>query len=416
MRLSKLFTKTSKTQIKDAESLNAKLLTQAGYIHQEMAGVYSFLPLGLRVLNKIENIVRQEMNAIDGQEMLMSALAPKEAWDITGRWNSIDILFKVPAAEKREYALNSTHEEIITPIVKQYAFSYKDLPVAVYQIQTKFRNEPRAKSGILRGREFRMKDLYSFHASEEDRKQYYQRVAEAYHKIFSCLGIGPITYYTFASGGDFTKEYSHEFQTQNRFGEDTIYLCGCGVAHNKEIFEKDEACLGCGKKGEFQEIRATEVGNIFPLGTRFSEAIGYTFTAQDGSLHPVIMGSYGIGTSRLMGVIAESCSDEHGLSWPQNIAPYHVNLISIGEDEEVKKEAENFYKKLERADVQVLFDDRDIGTGQKFVDHDLLGIPYRVIVSQKTLLQKKFEFKERKSDMIQFFSEKELITFFTKFS
>lgn len=409
MKHSQLFTKTTKTVPKDAESINARLLIQAGYINQEMAGVYSYLPLGLRVLNNIERIVRQEMNAIDGQELLLSSFSSKEAWLQTNRWEGFDVLFKVPAANDKEYALNPTHEEIVTPIAQQHASSYKDFPFAVYQIQTKFRNEARAKSGILRGREFRMKDLYSFHTSQEDLNAYYEQATEAYKRVFNRVGLGDTTYYTFASGGAFTSEYSHEFQTVNDWGEDTIFVCECGTGHNKEIFTDGMKCLQCGKSN-FTEQKATEVGNIFKLGTRFSEPFSFSFTDQDGKTHSVIMGCYGIGTSRLMGVVAETLSDEKGLIWPEEVAPFQVHLLSVGKEEEVHQAAEQLYTELKAQGVEVLWDDRAISPGEKFADNELLGIPHRIVISKKTLAEKVVEYKHRANTEIQKMTEQELFS------
>lgn len=408
MKHSQLFTKTSKTIAKDADSVNAKLLIQAGYINQEMAGVYSYLPLGLRVLNKIENIVREEMNLIDGQEIFMSSLSPKQAWETTDRWEGFDALFKVPASGDKEYGLNPTHEEVVTPLVAKHVQSYKDFPFAVYQIQTKFRNEPRVKSGLLRGREFRMKDLYSFHKDEDDFKAYYKEATEAYKRVFERCGLGDITHYTYADGGAFTKEYSHEFQTISEWGEDTVYLCECGTGYNKEIKDDVKECLECGKS-EFKEVTASEVGNIFPLGSRFADAFKYQYTDENGKEQQIIMGCYGIGTSRVMGVVAEVLSDDNGLAWPVELAPYVVNIISVGKSEEVGKAAEELYVKLREQGIEVIFDDRDVSPGAKFADNDLLGFPYRVVVSEKTIEQGKLELKERKSEETQMISEQELL-------
>ncbi|MFH1425939.1 MAG: aminoacyl--tRNA ligase-related protein [Candidatus Kerfeldbacteria bacterium] len=387
--------------------MNAKLLTQAGFINQEMAGVYSFLPLGLRVLTKIENIVREEMNAIGGQEILMPAFSSKEVWEKTDRWESFDVLFKVSTSDDKEIGLNPTHEETVTPLVAKHARSYKDLPFSVYQIQTKFRNEPRAKSGLLRGREFRMKDMYSFDASEEDRQEFYKKATKAYHVVFDRLGLGDITHYTYASGGAFTDEYSHEFQTLNKWGEDMIHLCACGVGYNDEIFEEGMKCKECGKD-EFEEQTASEVGNIFPLGTRFSDAFGYKYTDKEGKEHPVVMGCYGIGPSRTMGVIAEVLSDDAGLVWPASVAPYTVNIIPVGKDKQVMESAEHLYNSFMERGIDVMLDDRDMGPGAKFKDNDLIGIPYRIVVSEKTLAENKFEFKRRTSDDLQMVDEKEM--------
>ncbi|HOX96197.1 MAG TPA: His/Gly/Thr/Pro-type tRNA ligase C-terminal domain-containing protein [Candidatus Woesebacteria bacterium] len=383
MKMSKMGVRPEKIAPKDAEAINQKYLTQAGFIHQEMAGVYTFLPLGLRVLEKIENIVRKHMDKI-GSELLMPALSPKEYWQTTGRLSSIDVLFKACAANEvslmksdAEYILNPTHEDVVTPLIKNYNPSYKDLPVSVYQIQTKFRNEPRAKSGLLRCREFRMKDLYSFHTSEEDLKTFYEEAKKVYFDIFKEIGIGADTVIALASGGDFTKDYSHEFQTRCENGEDTIYLDRTtGVAYNKEV--KPE---GADTNPNFEVFTASEVGNIFPLGTKFTKAFGYEYTDKDGSKKPVIMGSYGIGTSRLIGVLVEKFHDEKGIIWPRNVAPFTVHLVDI----QKKEEAEKIYNMLLENNIEVLWDDREMSPGEKFADADLIGCPVRVVVSSRSM-------------------------------
>lgn len=554
MRYSKLFGKTSKSS-KEYDSANATLLIKGGFIGQTMAGVYTFLPLGLKVLTKIENIVREEMDKI-GHELLMPGLAPKELWEISGRFETVDVLFKVDGANKASqqkngatYVLNPTHEEVITPLAKSFNYSYKDLPFAVYQIQSKYRNEARPKSGLLRTREFRMKDLYSFHKSEAELKEYYAIAKEAYTKVYARLGLGKDTYYVAASGGDFTEDFSHEFQTQCETGEDLIFLDKkSGLAFNREVapsktplthreekqkpLEKvyGEHIVGVAdlceflkttpdrttktliydtnigsiiasvrgdydvnelklqkvakvkwlklcesqtikkltgaevgyaglvnlpkevplfiddsveplvnfetggnetnyhivnvnwdrdikkpekfydfklaKEGDlypetgaaYESFKASEVGNIFPLNTKFSEAFNYYYTDESGEQKIVYMGSYGIGCSRLMGVIVEKFHDDKGIVWPENVAPFNVHLIGLNlEDSAVKKTAEGVYSKLVDKGVEVLFDDReDISAGEKFADADLIGIPYRVVVSKKTGAQ--VEVKKRTED------------------
>lgn len=391
MLQSKLFTKTTKQAPKDEVSVNAQLLIRAGYIDKLMSGVYTYLPLGLRVLNNIKNIIREEINAVGGQEILMPALTPKENWQKTGRWDEIKVLFKLEGAEKREYALGSTHEEIVTPLVQKFATSYKDLPVAVYQIQDKFRNEPRAKSGLLRGREFSMKDLYSFHANEADLEAYYEKVKEAYFKIFRRCGLEALL--VEATGGAFSK-FSHEFQVLTEHGEDEIYFCPqCGRHQNKELV-KENKCPYCGAKREIKE--AIEVGNIFKLKTKFSEAFGYKYTDEQGNLQPVLMGCYGIGPSRVLGAIVEVSHDEAGIIWPEAVAPFAVHLIALGKDETAFSEAKKIYEALNKKGVQVLFDDRrEVSAGAKFAESDLLGIPQRLVVSPKTLGQGSAELKKR---------------------
>jgi prolyl-tRNA synthetase len=394
MRYSQLFGKTSKSVPADADSVNARLLTQAGFISKQLSGVYNYLPLGLRVLNKIQNIIREEMNVVGGNEILMPALTQEENYVLTGR-NKLDILFHLQGRDESQLVLNQSHEEVVTPLVQKFSFSYRDLPVAVYQIQNKFRNEPRAKSGLLRGREFNMKDMYSFHTGTEDLDKYYETVKGAYHKVYERLGLGEITVLAYASGGTFSK-YSHEFQTFCDIGEDTIYYCShCKIGVNKEIIDDLKgACPECGNK-ELEEKNAIEVGNIFKLGQRFTNAFSFTFADSEGKLQPVEMGCYGIGPSRLLGTLVEVFHDEKGIIWPEAVAPYKVHLVSLGQDDEVKKEADKLYDELCAKGTGVLYDDREMSAGAKLGDADLIGIPLRLVVSRKTLEQKSVEWKWR---------------------
>lgn len=389
MRQSKYFLKTSKTTPADDLSINAKLLEQGGFVQKVLAGVYDFLPLGLRVLQKIENIVRKDMDKI-GNEMFMPVLHPKENWEKTGRWQGLDVLFKIKSQHGNEYALGPTHEEIVTPAAQAIINSYKDLPLAVYQIQTKFRDEPRAKSGLLRGREFRMKDLYSFHATAEDLDEYYNKIAmPAYEAVYKRLGLDALL--TEASGGTFSK-FSHEYQVETENGEDTIYVCEkCGLAKNKEIFEDGAECTNCGKT-TWRETKACEVGNIFKLQDKYSKAFNLQYTAQDGSKKTVLMGCYGLGTTRAMGVIVEKFHDDKGIIWPLSVAPFKVHLLSL---KGAETEADKIYQTLLDEGVEVLYDDREASAGVKFADADLIGIPYRVLVSPKTLDKQSVEVKKR---------------------
>lgn len=396
MLQSKLFTKTRKEAPTDEVSKNAQLLIRAGFIHKEMAGVYSYLPLGLRTLKKIEQVIREEMNSVDGQELLLSALHPKEVWEATGRWDNFDVLFKLKDTLDREYALGATHEEIITPLMAEYVSSYRDLPFAAYQFQSKFRAEVRSKSGIMRGREFIMKDLYSFHANQEDLDQYYERMVQAYKRVFERCGVGATTYLTFASGGTFSK-YSHEFQTLTEAGEDVIHACdACSVAVNEEIISEQAVCPSC--KGPLTPKQAAETGNIFKLGTKYSTAFNLTYKNEGGEDVPVIMGCYGIGLGRLMGTAVEVLSDEKGIVWPKEIAPFAVHLVSItGKSDEVQKEAQRVYEELRQHHIDVLWDDRDVRAGEKFADADLIGIPLRLVVSERSISEGGFELTERSS-------------------
>lgn len=403
MKQSKLFVKTRKEVHSEETSLNAQLLLKAGFVDKLMAGVYTYLPLGLRVLDKVKNIIREEMNNIGGQEILMPALTPKEIWVQTNRWEHFDALFKMES-NGHEYALGATHEEVVTPLVQKFTFSYKDLPQAVYQIQAKFRNEARSKSGLLRGREFWMKDMYSFHADEEDLDRYYAQVEKAYEKIWERLGIGHITVKTYASGGAFSK-YSHEYQTFSPVGEDLIHYCPkCKVAINKEIIEDlDYACPECHNK-ELEERSAIEVGNIFKLMNKFTGAFNFNYTAADGSIKPVMMGCYGIGPSRLVGTLAEIYNDANGLIWPKSVAPFQVHLLSLNDkDDEIQtqimNQAEKLYQELTAVGWEVLWDDRLVASnGEKFKDSDLFGIPLRLVIGKQSLQAQSVEVKLRNQE------------------
>lgn len=405
MRQSKYFLKTSKTSPADDLSVNARLLEQGGFVQKVMAGVYDFLPLGLRVLQKIENIVREEMNSIGANEMFMPVLHPKENWEKTGRWDSLDVLFRIKSRHGQNYALGPTHEEIVTPAAQSIIASFRDLPLAVYQIQTKFRDEPRAKTGLLRTREFRMKDLYSFHVDAEDLENYYNRKAiPAYEKIYQRLGLD--AFLTEASGGTFSK-YSHEYQVETENGEDTIYICEkCKMAKNKEIFKESAECTNCGST-KWRETTGSEVGNIFKLQDKYSSAFNLSYTAEDGSKKTVLMGCYGIGTSRLMGVIVEKFYDEKGIIWPEPVAPFKVHLLAL---KGAEKEADVIYQDLLEAKVEVLYDDRDLSPGVKFADADLIGIPYRIIISEKTLKEANVEVKKRNEDKTKLVKIKDVLS------
>ncbi len=399
MRQSELFTKTRKEISSEEVSRNAELLLKGGFIHKEMAGIYTFLPLGLRVLRRIENIIREEMNRIGGQEVLMTALQNPEFWKKTGRWNdgAVDSWFKTKLKNDTELGLGFSHEEPLTNLLTGFVSSYKDLPLAVYQIQTKFRNELRVKSGILRGREFLMKDMYSFHTTEEDFKLFYEKAKEAYKNIFARVGIGHLTYLTFASGGVFSK-YSHEFQTITPAGEDTIFLSTeSAMAINKEVLN-DETLQSLGLSREkLTETRAIEVGNIFDLKTKYSEPFNLTFQDEKGEKHPVLMGCYGIGLGRLMGAVVEALSDDRGIIWPESVAPFTVHLLPLGNgNPKVGVYADEVYEKLSSAGVEVLYDDREgLSAGEKFAEADLLGMPYRAVVSDRSLKDGGIEVKKR---------------------
>ncbi len=401
MLQSKLFYKTNKNKSAEADSVSHDLLTRAGYVDQLMSGVYSFLPLGYRVLKNIETIIRKNMEAVGGQEVLMPSLNPKENWQKTNRWDTVDVLFKLKGSGDKDYALALSHEEVVAPLAKKMVFSYRDLPLYVFQIQNKFRDELRAKSGILRTREFFMKDLYSFHANQADLDVYYEKLAKAYGKIFKECGIGKITYQTLASGGSFSK-YSDEFQMLTQAGEDIIYICKkCGVAINKEIKEENPACPKC-KGVAFEEKKAVEVGNIFKLGTKFSTPFNLKFTDKDATEKPVIMGCYGIGLGRLLGAIVEASHDDKGIIWPKSVAPFSVHVIQVENNPKVAKVAQKLYQDLKKENIEVLYDDRqNKNPGEKFAESDLLGIPCRVVISERTLATNSVEVKERSKDKVK---------------
>lgn len=398
MRQSKLFTKTRKEAPADEVAKNAELLIRAGFIHKEMAGVYSFLPLGLRVVNKIENIIREEMNQIGGAEMRTSVLQNKEVWEKTNRWDDeiVDNWFKTDLKNGGQVGLSFTNEEAYSNIMKQYVSSYKDLPIYPYDFKSIFRNETRSKSGIMRGREFYWKALYSFSKDEAEHVVFYEKIKSAYQNIFKRAGIGHLTYVTFASGGTFSK-FSHEFQTITSVGEDTVYLDeNSGIAINKEVFN-DEVIAELGlNKETLVEQRAVEVGNIFSLGTKFSAPFDLKYTDEKGEEKLVIMGSYGIGLGRLMGIIVEVLSDDKGIIWPESVAPFKVHLLALGEDEAVQQEANKVYETLLQNKIEVLFDDRaGLSAGEKFADSDLLGMPVRVVVSARSMKENGVEVKKR---------------------
>lgn len=402
MRQSRLFTKTRKDAPKDEVSKNAQLLIRAGFVHKEMAGVYSYLPLGLRVFKKIEQIIREEMNAIGGQEIILTALQEKTAWEATGRWDDavVDNWFKTKLKNDTELGLAYTHEPAITIMMKDYIHSYRDLPAYPYQIQTKFRNELRAKSGLFRGREFVMKDMYSFCRTQDELDLFYDKAIEAYTKIFQRLGIGDRTYITMASGGTFGTRFSHEFQTVTSAGEDTIYIDKKKrIAVNKEVYNAETLeSLGLRESDLFEE-KSIEIGNIYKLGTFYSAPLNLTYNDESGASKPVIMGSYGIGLGRVMGTIAEIFADEKGMVWPESVAPFGVHLVSLCKEMDDISKADEIYEFLQKKNVEVLYDDREeASAGTKFADSDLIGIPLRVVISPKMIEKNSVEIKKRKED------------------
>ena len=400
MRLSHTFTRTRKQAPADEVAHNAQLLIRAGYVHKTMAGVYSYTPLGLAVLENIKQIVREEMNRISSQELLMSTLQRQELWQETGRWSDelVDVWFKSHLQDGTEVGFGWTHEEPIIELLRSYLKSYKDLPISVYQFQNKLRNELRAKSGIMRGREFIMKDMYSIHASKEDLEAYYQAVIEAYKRCYHRFGLGDDTYVTFASGGAFTK-FSHEFQTICAAGEDYIYLHrGRNLAINEEVVDEAVRELGI-DKSELERVKTAEVGNIFNFGTQKSEEMGLVFTGEDGRQHHAYMGSYGIGITRVMGVIVEKFADDKGLVWPEEVAPARVHLVQIGKESVAA--ADELYDTLQQAGISVLYDDRAARPGEKFADAELLGMPTRITVSDRLLASGSYEVQDRATGTVR---------------
>ncbi len=415
MRQTHLFTKTRREAPKDETAKNAQLLIRAGFIQKMQAGVYSFLPLGERVIEKIKTIVREEMNGIGGQEVSLAALQEKELWQKTGRWDDavVDNWFKTKLKNDTEVGLAFSHEEPLTLLLKDHLRSFRDLPVYIYQFQTKFRNEKRAKSGILRGREFLMKDLYSFSKTEDGRALFYEKAKEAYLRIFERAGVGEKTYVTFASGGSFAP-FSDEFQLLTDAGEDTIYIDKKKkMAVNHEVYTDEVMSMLNLKKEDMEEVKGLEIGNIFNLGTKYSEPLGLNFQDEDGGMKPVIMGCYGIGIPRLMGGIVEVCSDDKGIIWPRSVSPFEVHLILVSNSDDAVARAERIYRTLEEAGIEVLFDDRDARAGEKFADADLIGIPTRIIVSDKNTAgpdgSMLLEFKDRKSGEVTHVAESEIL-------
>lgn len=412
MKQSQLFTKTRKEAPSDEVAKNAQLLIRAGFIHKEMAGVYSLLPLGLRVMEKIVEIVKQEMNAIGGVQMKTSALQNKEVWEKTNRWDDeiVDNWFKTELKNGTQVGLSFTNEEAYSSIVKNFVNSYRDLPIYLYDFKTIFRNELRSKSGIMRGREFYWKALYSFSKDQAEHDAFYEKAKQAYMNVFRRVGLGNTTYMTFASGGTFSK-YSHEFQTVSDAGEDLIYIDDTkGIAINKEVLN-DEVLAELGiDRNSLREEKAIEVGNIFSLGFKFSEPFELTYKNTDGQEIPVFMGSYGIGITRLIGTIVETLSDEKGIVWPESIAPFAVHIIKIGD----VAQADALYGRLKQQGIEVLFDDRDVSPGAKFADADLIGIPHRVVVSEKSLEKGGLEYKKRNESDSKIITEDELFEIVNK--
>jgi len=406
MRYSKLFGKTIKEISNKYESRSHELLTRAGFIDQVASGIYNILPLGTKVMTKIEEIIRQEMNNIGGQEIAMPLLHPKTLWQKTERWQTVDILFKTKSRFGYEYVLAPTHEEIVVPLAKKWIKSYRDLPLYLYHITEKFRDEPRPKSGILRGREFGMKDLYSFHENHDDLLAFYQKVIKAYLKIFTRCGLNNVKI-TEASGGSFTKKYSHEFNVTTSAGEVDLIFCNtCNFTQNKEIskLKTGAKCQKC-EDGILKTGKAIEVGNIFDLGTKFSEAFNFCFIGRDSQSHIPVMGCYGIGTTRLLGAMVEVGNDKKGIIWPKEVTPYHCHLVNLSHLSNI---SDLVYNTLKAEKIDVLYDDREnISAGEKLATADLIGIPIRLVVSERT--KNNIEWKERTEEKKILLSVSEII-------
>jgi len=415
MYQSELFSKTLKKSPKRAKAISHKFLERGGFISQLASGIYDFLPLGWKVHRKIEKVIRDEMNAIGGQELFLPTLQPKEIWEKTNRWGNMDPpLFKVEDIHGRVFALGSTHEEVITKLAKEYIESYKDLPLCIYQIQNKFRNEARATGGLLRTREFMMKDLYSFHTDKNQLEDFFQKVLLSYDNIYKRCGLEAIK--SEASGGDFTNEKTYEFQVPAKSGEDKVIFCSkCKWASNLEVSEvkEGEKCPECGAK--LEQISTIEVGHTFRLGDKYSKSFNLTFKNDKGKNHPVIMGCYGIGVGRLMGSVVEVSNDKNGIIWPKEIAPFKIHLIQIENDSTVKNNCDKIYKILQKNKIEVLYDDREDKTpGEKFAESDLIGIPYRLVVSNKTLNKDSFEVKKRSEKKIKLVKIKDISNYLKK--
>ncbi len=411
MRLSHLFTKTRKDAPADEVAKNAQLLIKAGFVHKEMAGVYDFLPLGMKVVENIKQIIREEMDAVGGNELIMSTLQRKELWEKTDRWDDekVDVWFKTKLKNDNELGMGWSHEEPICDMMRSHISSYKDLPAYVYQFQNKLRNEIRAKSGVMRGREFVMKDMYSFSSSDQMHDDFYKKTIEAYHRVFKRLGIGDITYLTTADGGAFT-QFSHEFQTICEAGEDVVYLDKKQkVAVNEEVMSDEVLEKLSLNRGDLEKTKTAEVGNIFSFGGDKSQQLGLHFTDEGGKQNPVILGSYGIGITRLVGVITEIMADDKGLVWPEAIAPAQVHIVAIGDDKDVVSQADMIHDLLAARGIDVLYDDRNERVGQMLADADLIGCPKRVVVSKKSLEAGGVEVKQRTEEASEVIAATKLI-------
>lgn len=398
MKIENLCVKRLYGDVAGATTAGHKMAVKAGYIYQTFQGGYTLTPLGWRVVRNIENIIRDEMDAVDGQEILMPVVSGAELWRESGRYDTVDVLAKFKGRGGAEYVLNPTHEEVVTDFVKSVLTTYRQLPFMVYQIQTKFRDELRVRAGLIRTREFIMKDAYSFHTSQADLEKYYYRVLDAYKRVFTRCGLRNVVD-VLSSTGDMGGSVAHEFQLINEMGEDTIYLCDCGFRANKEkIEEGKEICPKCG--APMHKVRGIEIGNIFQLGTKYSASMHLTYTADDGTEQNPIMGCYGIGVGRTMAAILEESADEYGPRWNMATAPFAVQVIALTDKEgKTNATAEKIYNDLRAAGIETLLDTRDARAGEKFADADLIAAPVRLIISTKNLANGVAEVKYRVNDI-----------------
>ena len=411
MKQSNFFVKTKKEISKDISAISHKYLVRGDFIEQSISGVYRFLPLGFRVLKKIEKIIREEIIKLGSQEVLLPTLQDKKLWLETDRWDHMDPpLFKLKDRHDREIALGSTHEEEMVDIARKRAGSYQDLPFSLFQIQNKFRNEMRATGGLLRTREFIMKDLYSFHSNKEDLVDFYDKTKESYFKIFKRCGVKTVS--VEADSGTIGGKLSHEFMVLSDAGEDDILICQkCGYGANIEKIGNISKCPACG--GSLDKRKSIEVGHVFYLGTKYSGVMNANYRDKDGKEKPILMGCYGIGLSRLMAVAIELNHDDNGIIWPEEISPFDVHLIRIESDGKVKETADKIYEETRGGQkIEVLYDDRENkSAGEKFTDCDLIGIPIRIVVSEKTLEKNCVEIKKRGEKNVKLIKINELKEF-----
>ncbi|WP_017873246.1 proline--tRNA ligase [Candidatus Caldatribacterium saccharofermentans] len=392
MRMSLLFAPTMKEDPQEAEVASHRLMLRGGFIRQLSAGVYTFLPLGWRTLEKIIRIVREEMNRAGGQELLMPAMQPAELWKETGRWDLYGPeLVRFQDRRGRDFCLGPTHEEVITDLARREIRSYRQLPLMLYQIQTKFRDEIRPRFGIMRAREFIMKDLYSFDRDVEGLRVSYQKMYEAYCRVFSRCGLRYIA--VPAESGVIGGDVSHEFLILAESGEEKVFVCpSCNSATTVE----EALCPQCG--GFLEEKRGIEVGHIFQLGTKYSEPMKAYFVDRDGKEKPLVMGCYGIGIGRTMAAAIEANHDEKGICWPISLAPYEVVVIPVNMKKEGHRQAaEELYGKLRQSGFEVVIDDREESAGYKFTEADLIGFPLHIIVGERMERNGRVEVKLRKT-------------------